>query len=183
LNALVALLGYFVAALIVDKPAVGRLRLQQWGFLFTGFLFCACGIFYNKLSNSSLVVMYLGSSFFGQCGPNATTFLIPAEIFPTEMRTMCHGISASAGKVGALIAAILFNYVSGVQMFLISGYASFAACFITFVAIPETSTLDLYEIDRRWRMIIDGRKMDYDGPANNPEHLSFYERSKIGLNY
>eukprot|EP00978_Attheya_sp_CCMP212_P026790 scaffold88801_cov55-Attheya_sp.AAC.5 len=154
LNALVALLGYFVAALIIDKPVVGRLRLQQWG-----------------------------SSFFGQCGPNATTFLIPAEIFPTEMRTMCHGISASAGKVGALIAAILFNYVSGVQMFLISGYASFAASFITFLAIPETSTLDLYEIDRRWRMIIDGRKMDYDGPANNPEHLSFYERSKLGLNY
>ena len=76
------------------------------------------------------------------------------------MRTMCHGISASAGKIGALIAAVLFNYATESDLFLISGYASFAACIVTFVTIPETTTLDLLELDRRWRMILAGQKSE-----------------------
>ena len=97
------------------------------------------------------------------------------------MRTMCHGISASSGKLGALIASILFNFISEKELFLFSGYASFAACLITFLAIPETTTLDLFEIDKQWRMILDDRKFDYEGPANDPKHLSFYERNQIAL--
>ena len=84
INAFVALLGYYAAALIVDKPSVGRLRLQQFGFVITGTLFLMCGILNDQLSSMTLVILYLGSSFFGQCGPNSTTFLIPAEVFPTE---------------------------------------------------------------------------------------------------
>jgi hypothetical protein len=83
LNAFVALLGYFSAALLMDE--VGRVRLQQYGLFATGILFCGCGLFYDKLPTNWLVAMYFGSSFFGQCGPNATTFVIPAEIFPTGM--------------------------------------------------------------------------------------------------
>jgi hypothetical protein len=125
--------------------------------------------------------MYLGSSFFGQLGPNATTFLIPAEVFPTEVRTACHGVAAASGKIGALLAAVAFSYVQEVDMFLLSGYASFAACVLTFWTIPETLGLDLYEIDRKWRMILDGRKGEYRGDANHPKYLSYYERNKISL--
>ena len=78
LNAFVALLGYFAAAFIVDDPRVGRVRLQQWGLLIVGTLFVLCGFLRENLGSRWLVAMYLGSSFFGQCGPNATTFLIPA---------------------------------------------------------------------------------------------------------
>lgn len=84
INAFVALLGYYTAALIVDNPTVGRLRLQQFGFVITGTLFLMCGFMSDQLSSMTLVILYLGSSFFGQCGPNSTTFLIPAEVFPTE---------------------------------------------------------------------------------------------------
>jgi hypothetical protein len=178
LNAAVALAGYFGAAQIIDHPAIGRRGLQQWGFLLTGSLFVGVGFLYDNLSSAVLVAMYLGSTFFGQLGPNATTFLIPAEIFPTEMRTMCHGIAAASGKMGALLAAILFNYVDDLDMFLLSGYASFAACAVTFWTIPETTGLDLYETDRKWRMILDGRKGEYQGDANHPKFLSFYERNK-----
>lgn len=206
INAFVALLGYFAAAAIIDDPDVGRLTLQQTGFIITGTLFLLCGCLSDRLSSTWLVVMYFASSFFGQvrfrgllhpirlcllepsktvvnltpriqCGPNCTTFLIPAEIFPTETRTMCHGISASSGKLGALLASVLFNFIGEKQLFLFSGYASFIACLITFVTIPETATLDLYEIDKQWRMILDGRKFEYEGPANDPKHLSFFERN------
>ena len=180
LNALVALAGYFCAAALID--VVGRVTLQQYGFLLTGTLFCCCGFFYDKFPTHWLVIMYLGSSFFGQCGPNATTFVIPAEIFPTEMRTMCHGIAAASGKAGALLAAILFSHVqTTTNLFLWSGYASFTAAIITFLTIPETTDLNLYETDRRWRMILEGRKADYVGEATMPKYLSFCERQKMEL--
>ena len=181
INAFVALLGYYAAALIVDDPDCGRLTLQQTGFAITGTLFLLCGTLNDQLSSTWLVVIYFGSSFFGQCGPNCTTFLIPAEVFPTNMRTMCHGISAAAGKSGAIIASVLFHYVSVRDLFLLSGYASFAAGLITFLTIPETATLDLYEIDRQWAHIVSGEGSRYEGPAIDPRHLSFYERNQNSL--
>jgi len=178
LNAFVALLGYFGAAFLVD--VVGRRNLQQIGFLITGGLFVSCGFLYFQLSSGVLVMLYLGSSFFGQLGPNATTFLIPAEIFPTEMRTMAHGICAASGKAGALMAAIIFGSLdNNLDLFLLSGYASFAACLITFGTIPETLGLDLLEVDKKWRMILEGKKGEYQGDANHPKFLSHYERARL----
>jgi hypothetical protein len=78
LNAFVALLGYIGAALLLDHPQAGRFRLQQYGFLVTGALFVACGFLFDKLASGWLITMYFMSSFVGQLGPNATTFLIPA---------------------------------------------------------------------------------------------------------
>ncbi|KAK1741600.1 inorganic phosphate transporter [Skeletonema marinoi] len=168
INAFVALLGYYAAALIVDKPTIGRLRLQQTGFVITGTLFLICGFLSESLSSTTLVIIYLGSSFFGQCGPNCTTFLIPAEVFPTEMRTVCHGISASAGKLGALIASILFTFAkTDNALFLISGYTSFAAAIFTFLTIPDLTTLDLYEIDKQWRMILNGSDIEDGTPKEH----------------
>ena len=180
LNSFVALCGYFGAALLMDHPLIGRFRLQLIGFLLTGTLFVSVGFSYDNLSPTILVIMYLGSSFFGQLGPNATTFLIPAEIFPTEVRTLCHGIAAASGKFGALLASFLFNRSDKVlDLFLLSGYASFAACAITFWTIPESNGLDLAELDRKWRMIVNGRKHEYDGPANAPEFMSTHERQAL----
>ena len=89
---------------------------------------------------------------------------------------MCHGVSASSGKLGALIASILFNFVGEKDLFLFSGYASFIAFFITFLCIPETTTLDLFEIDKQWHKILSDER--YEGPATDPKHLSFYERNQ-----
>jgi hypothetical protein len=180
LNAFVALLGYIGAAFLLDHPQVGRLRLQQYGFLITGALFVACGFLYDKLASGWLILIYVTSSFVGQLGPNATTFLIPSEIFPTEVRTQCHGIAAASGKLGALFAAVAFNYIGDVDMFLVSGYASFAACVVTFWTIPDVTTLDLHEIDRLWSMTLDGRRAEYIGDASSPKYLSHYERTKLG---
>jgi PHS family inorganic phosphate transporter-like MFS transporter len=37
-------------------------------------------------------------------GPNATTFIVPGECFPTRYRSTSHGLSAAAGKIGSIIA-------------------------------------------------------------------------------
>lgn len=187
LNAAVALAGYFGAALIIDHPSVGRRRLQQWGFLLTGSLFCSVAFLFDHLSTAVLVTLYLGSSFAGQLGPNATTFLIPAEIFPTEVRSVCHGIAAASGKLGALAATVLFNHVSNdLDMFLLSGYASFVAAVITFWFIPETVGLDLFENDRQWQRLLLWSSGRHNADNNNyyhfqgdPAFLSVYERHQL----
>ena len=49
--------------------------------------------------------------YFANCflsGPNATTFISPAEIFPTRVRCTGHGFSAGMGKLGAVIAQVFF---------------------------------------------------------------------------
>jgi nitrate/nitrite transporter NarK len=43
-------------------------------------------------------------------GPNATTYMIPAEIFPTRYRATCHGLSAGAGKLGSILVQIFSTY-------------------------------------------------------------------------
>jgi MFS family permease len=170
-------MGYYSAAAIVDDPDVGRLALQMTGFVITGTLFLLCGALNDQLSSTWLVVMYFLASFFGQCGPNCTTYLIPAEVFPTAMRTVCHGISAASGKVGAIVASVLFHYLNVRDLFLLSACASFAAALVTFLTIPETTTLNLDEIDRQWAHIVSGKESRYEGPAIDPRHLSFYERN------
>lgn len=50
--------------------------------------------------------MYYLTSFFTQFGPNCTTFLLAAEVYPTSIRSTCHGFSAACGKIGALIPAV-----------------------------------------------------------------------------
>uniref|UniRef100_A0A7S1VBV2 Major facilitator superfamily (MFS) profile domain-containing protein n=1 Tax=Grammatophora oceanica TaxID=210454 RepID=A0A7S1VBV2_9STRA len=194
LNAAVALIGYYGAAQLLDHPRVGRLVLQQVGFLGTGILFVACGFLYDPddtrrrleetipiwnddedgIDNTilqqtqhgsgmprwALMGLYLGTTLLGQLGPNATTFLIPAEVFPTEMRSWCHGIAAASGKVGALISAILFHSLSNeTDLFLLSGYASLAAALITFLTIPDYTTLkDLQQVDILWRATLQGKR-------------------------
>lgn len=59
------------------------------------------------------------------------------------------GIAAASGKVGALIAAISFNYIENdLHFFLFCGYASFLAAIVTMWAIPESSGLDVAELVR-----------------------------------
>lgn len=177
LNSTVALFGYFGAAFLVDHPNIGRRRLQAAGLFLTGLMFVATGFSFEKLSIFWQVVLYLGSTFFGQLGPNATTFLVPTECFPTEMRTVCHGLCAASGKVGALCAAIFFNYLKNdLDFFVVCGYACFLAALVTFWAVPETTGLDVLELDRKWRMMQKGNHSLYRGPANNPEFWSMYEK-------
>lgn len=66
--------------------------------------------------------LYFLSSFFGQFGPNATTWLLPGEVFPTDIRATCHGISAATGKVGALVAGIWFAYLTNAGKFYVAAF-------------------------------------------------------------
>ena len=54
------------------------------------------------------LIVYGVSYFFTEFGPNSTTFVYPAELFPVKGRTTGHGIASSAGKLDGFIGVFLF---------------------------------------------------------------------------
>lgn len=71
-------------------------------------IFCVLGFAWKVLSKTHLLILYVMAQFFFNFGPNATTFITPAEIFPTRVRSTGHGTSAAMGKLGAVFAQIFF---------------------------------------------------------------------------
>jgi hypothetical protein len=120
--------------------------------------------------------MYFLSSFFNQFGPNSVTFLTAAEVYPTAVRATAHGFSAAMGKLGALTAAVLYNYIDTQTKFYVVPWFGLAGVVLTVVFLPDTTGLDLKEQERRWAFIRAGREKDYHGVAVHPKHLSLWER-------
>ncbi|PON87789.1 Phosphate permease [Trema orientale] len=109
--------GYWFTVALIDR--IGRFKIQAAGFFFmTAFMF-ALALPYNYWTAAGnhvwFVVMYGLTFFFANFGPNATTFIVPAEIFPARFRSTCHGISAAAGKAGAIVGAFGFLYAAQSQ--------------------------------------------------------------------
>ncbi|CAD6565565.1 MAG: hypothetical protein TREMPRED_001530 [Tremellales sp. Tagirdzhanova-0007] len=179
-NVGVELVGYYLAALLIDHKFYGRKRMQIIGFLADGILFLICAIWFKQLESKSHIkgfqTVYFLSSFFQQFGPNCTTFLVAAEVYPVSVRATAHGLSAAAGKLGALMPAIIYNYVGNHTRFWIVCWFGFAGWLFTWVFIPDTTGLDLREQDRYWSFVRAGRPGDYHGIAVHPRHLSVYER-------
>lgn len=104
--------GYWFTVAFID--ILGRFFIQMMGFtMMTGFMF-ALAIRYHYWTdhNIGFVVLYSFTFFFANFGPNATTFIVPAEIFPARLRSTCHGISAASGKAGAIVGAFGFLYAA-----------------------------------------------------------------------
>lgn len=101
--------GYWVTVALVD--IVGRKPIQLMGFILLTIIFAIIGFAYDKLvvHNGALLALYVLAQFFFNFGPNATTFIVPGECFPTRYRSSSHGISAASGKVGAIIAQTIFG--------------------------------------------------------------------------
>lgn len=55
------------------------------------------------------VVIFALTQFLFNLGPNTLTFVVSAEIFPTEFRGTCFGVAAAGGKLGAMIAKLITN--------------------------------------------------------------------------
>eukprot|EP00898_Chlorokybus_atmophyticus_P004917 jgi/Chlat1/5426/Chrsp35S05231 len=181
LNSGVALVGYYFAAFTIDKTWMGRRRMQNMGFVWMFVLFTICAAAYHHLLKPGSPIhwfqfMYYFSSFWGQWGPNATTWLLAGELYPTEVRAMCHGISAAWGKLGALVSGIIFAHVSDRAKFWASGVCGLVGIVVTTLFIPDYTGLDLREADKLWLYRAENRSDRYHGEAINPRHLSLFER-------
>ena len=55
-----------------------------------------------------LLLLYAASFFFANYGPNTTTFLLPRVTYSKNCRSTLNGLSAAAGKLGALFGSAAF---------------------------------------------------------------------------
>lgn len=107
-------IGSFVGGilLIIFAHKLDRVALQKYMFLALAALFIALGTMFVTLYTGppAVVALYIIGQILFNFGPNATTYMIPAEIFPTRYRATCHGISAGAGKLGSILVQIFSTY-------------------------------------------------------------------------
>ncbi|XP_061359158.1 inorganic phosphate transporter 1-4-like [Gastrolobium bilobum] len=106
--------GYWFTVAFIDR--MGRFTIQLMGFFFMTVFMFALAIPYEhwtlRENRIGFVVLYSLTFFFANFGPNATTFVVPAEIFPARFRSTCHGISSACGKLGAMVGAFGFLYLA-----------------------------------------------------------------------
>ena len=176
------------AGFLIDSKLYGRKHMMTIGFLLDFVLFVVPAFHYHYYSSAPHIhafqAMYFLSSFFNQFGPNCVTFLVAAEVYPTAVRASAHGFSAACGKLGALFAAVLYNYIDTQTKFYVVPWFGLAGVVLTVVFLPDTTGLDLKEQERRWAFIRAGREHDYHGTAVHPKHLSLWERMRgVGKYY
>ena len=147
-----ALPGYIVAALTIDH--LGRKPIQLMGFAMMVISYGLLFLFPALTQIAwTFLLLYGLSYFFTEFGPNVTTFVLPAEIFPVEARTTAHGISAAVGKVGAFVGAFLFPLLLNNPAFKLPGAMGVAAIValagfgLTFV-LPEPDHKSLETIEQ-----------------------------------
>jgi hypothetical protein len=99
-----------------------------------------------------------------------------AEVFPTDVRSTFQGFSAAMGKVGAIIADVVFGYVNQQTTFFMSAAFGLAGACVTWLFLPDTTGLSLDELDRMAKYMLAGEFEHYHGEGINPRHLSTWER-------
>jgi putative MFS transporter len=103
------IVGILFAVLLADT--VGRIALQ-----ILGFFGCAAGLLLAALSSNftdgtQMLLIFSGFMLFNfmtNLGPNAQTYLLAGEVFPTAIRGKGAGFAAAFAKIGAVATAFLF---------------------------------------------------------------------------
>jgi PHS family inorganic phosphate transporter-like MFS transporter len=149
--------GYYLAARFIDQ--IGHRMLQIIGFVGMALAYLLIGVIPGVTTTVVPFMILFGCSyFFAEFGPNTTTFILPAEIFPTSARTTGHGIAAGMAKVGAFLGVFLlpvitshFGTVGAMRLFAVF---SLAGLLLTFL-LPEPAGKSLDEISDEEKVVIE----------------------------
>jgi MFS transporter, PHS family, inorganic phosphate transporter len=146
--AVAAVPGYILAIACLDR--IGHRRLQLIGFAMMAACFGVIAAVPGLTTAVAPFLLVYGISyFFTEFGPNMTTFVLPSELYPAEMRATGHGISAGVGKLGAFIGVFLFPVLQsslGLRgTLLLTAGVSVAGLALTLV-LPEPARRSLDDI-------------------------------------
>jgi len=104
-------LGFLLAILFVDR--LGRVKLQVIGFagMTVALVLLALAEGLPGGGDKHIPMVAIGFAMFNllmNAGPNATTFALPAEVFPQDVRAAGHGFAAACAKLGAAVGVFFF---------------------------------------------------------------------------
>jgi MFS family permease len=149
--AFAAVPGYLLAIYGMDRW--GRKFIQLLGFAMMAVSFIGIAVIGDAKSILvPFIALYCLNYFFTEFGPNTTTFVLPAEIFPVSVRTTSHGISATIGKVGAAVGTFGFPLLQArfglPGPMWVAGTCCIVGFALTWALLPEPNGLDLEEASR-----------------------------------
>ena len=143
-----ALPGYVLAVWKMDR--IGHRRLQFIGFGVMAACFVLLGAVPSLTTSVAPFIAIFGVSYlFTEFGPNMTTFVLPSEVFPVNMRTTGHGVAAGVGKLGAFVGVFLVPQLAahiGLRGLLYVAAGAAVLGFGLTNVLPETSGRSLEEI-------------------------------------
>lgn len=147
--AVAALPGYALAAATIDH--IGRKLMQAGGFALMGTAFLGLWLIPGATTDIWLFLVLFGTTYlFAEFGPNTTTFVYPAEIFPVRVRTTSHGIAAAAGKLGGFVGTYalttLLPALGLARTAVIPAAACVVGALLTVVLLPEPKAKSLEEL-------------------------------------
>lgn len=140
------ILGFLCAVLLVEK--LGRIRLQIIGFIgmALGLTILATSSLLPTGSRGEFLLVIIGFLVFNllmNTGPNATTFLLSGEVFPTAMRATGAGFAAAVAKAGAVLGTFVLPILQktwGVPLLLMAlAGCCLVAAWLTFIFRIETA--------------------------------------------
>ena len=126
-----------------------------------GFIGCAAGLLLASFAAdfpepAQTLLIFLGFMLFNfmtNLGPNAQTYLLAGEVFPTPIRGLGAGFAAAVGKIGAVTTAFLFPVLLadiGTRALLhILVITSLLGAVVTWVFRIETTRVSLDKIGTR----------------------------------
>jgi len=160
--------GYWLAVFLMDR--IGRKRIQWQGFAVMSAAFALIWLLPNGATSVAVFLpLFAISYFFTEFGPNVTTFVYPAEIFPTSIRGTGDGISAGMGKFGGFIGALLVPHllqsvgISGV-MGIMAG-VSIIGVLLTMVTLPEPRGRSLEDVSEETPLLFEPDTCKSEEPA------------------
>ncbi len=147
------IVGIFCAVVLAD--IAGRIKLQILGFIgcAVGLLIASFSIDFSGAARIDIIfVGFMLFSFMTNLGPNAQTYLLAGEVFPTEVRGMGAGFAAAFAKIGAVATAFLFPILlAGIgTRLLLYGLVvtSILGAIVTWMYRIETTGVNLDRIGR-----------------------------------
>jgi len=119
--AIIGFPGYFLAYHYIDR--VGRKNVQLLGFSVMSACFFVLWLGHDWFTHGAVpkerkyiyLFIYALTFLFSNFGPNTTSFVIPGEVYPAEVRATAHGVSAACGKLGAAFGAFFFPYMRSIS--------------------------------------------------------------------
>jgi hypothetical protein len=108
------LIGFLIGLWAV--PRFGRIHMQIAGFtgMALGMLLLLFAVLAGGGEGAHIVLVFAGFILFNlamNAGPNATTFTMAPELFPTGIRASASGFAAAAAKVGATLGIFMLPQV------------------------------------------------------------------------
>lgn len=137
------LIGAIIATLLIEK--MGRKRMLFHSFLWSGVMLVLLGLFPD--SSSTIILLLFGGYAIFIGGAQVMEYVLPNELFPTEVRATAVGLGTSISRIGAAVGTYLLPFALnswgiGATM-IIAGFICFVGAWSAWALAPNIDSMDL----------------------------------------